>query len=293
MRILLLPIFEYNYGRYDGEEGISSMRESNQDDLNGEILAYLREIFPEPERTISRVNLTNYYSVDGLTDDIDNINLWYNTHLTNAIRERNFVADREWTIHINPDVYNDVPDHDEPFEAFNMYIDTIVGGLMVLNLDTEEGREDAMGYVNGKNNLYNITLPNVFAKKIERMGIEFSKSILNNSIFTEAFLPLTNFNRCQLQNVDFQRADLRYAQFYMANLNGANFKDANLTGANFSGANWQEAINIRDNPTFTIPPAQAQASLPNAVNLLPVPIVLHLLTFKTPIFNVNKTKYTL
>jgi hypothetical protein len=256
MKILLEPVFEYDSDL--GYAGMKSMTEPNQDQLDGEIVAELKEIFPEPARAIKRVGETNYYSVNVLNDSIDSINTWYKTHLNEAIA-RGYVAKRDWMIQLNEDVY-DRPD-DEPFEAEKMTIRTNTRELLNpdFDFDTEEGRRDVMssGSVNVQGDLYEVTIPNLYAKETNFMGLLFYKSTLNNSIFTEAFLPMTKFNGSNLTEADFRYADLMYAGFQQADLTGANFKDANLTGADFYGSNWQNAINLADNPTFTAPVLQS------------------------------------
>ena len=103
------------------------------------------------------------------------------------------------------------------------------------------------------------------------MGLSFDESKLNKSIFTEAFLPMTKFNRCKLQEADFRNADLMYAEFQQADLTGANFKDANLRGAIFNGSNWEDAINLANNSTFTTPvpgPAPTDIAIPSVLKKL-------------------------
>lgn len=249
MKILLEPVFDYHSDL--GYAGMRSMTEPNQHQLDGQIVAELKEIFPEPARDIKRVGETNYYSVDVLNDSIGSINTWYKNHLHEAIA-RGYVAKRDWMIQLNEDVY-DRPD-DEPFEAKKMIIETNAGELLSgLDFDTEEDRAEVMSSVNVQGDLYEVTIPNLYAKETNFMGLLFYKSTLNNSIFKEAFLPMTKFNGSNLTEADFRYADLMYAGFQQADLTGANFKDANLTGADFAGSNWQDAINLADNPTFTEP----------------------------------------
>jgi len=266
----------YEVGNFEGHEGIISMTEENEHKLNGEIVSYLSDIFPEPGRDIKRVSETNYYSVNVLNDEIDKIQTWYDIHLADA-NARGFVADREWLIHLNENVA-DRPDEDEPFAAEEISFVTNDHELFPdLDFDTAEGREDVMGLVNVHDDLFRVNIPVLYAKKTNFMGIMFYQSKLNKSIFTEAILPMTTFNQCELIDADFQKADLRYAKFKQSGLAGANFKDAKLTGANFTGSNWQDAINLADNPTFTPPlptaVAPAQFIAPIAVNVA-VPSVL-------------------
>jgi len=262
MKILLEPVFVYELGNFVGYVGMRSMTEPNQDELDGELLAHLREIFPEQGRTIKRVGETNYYSVDVLNDSIDSIKTWYKNHLTEAIA-RGFVEDRDWMIQLNEDV-SDRPDDDEPFETDEMMIQTNDTELLNpdFDFDTEEGRRDVMSSVNVQGDLYQVNIPNLYAKKTNFTGLLFSHSKLNNSIFTEAILPMTKFNHCELSEADFQKADLRYAEFHQSYLEGANFKDAILTGADFYGSNWQDAKNLIDNPTFTAPVLQPGSIAP-------------------------------
>ena len=254
MKILLEPVFDYHSDL--GYAGMRSMTGPNQHQLDGQIVAELKEIFPEPARDIKRVGETNYYSVDVLNDSIGSINTWYKNHLNEAIA-RGYVAKRDWMIQLNEDVY-DRPD-DEPFEAEKMMIETNAGELLSgLDFDTEEERAEVMTrFVNVQGDLYEVTIPNLYAKETNFMGLLFYKSTLNNSIFKEAFLPMTKFNGSNLTEADFRYADLMYAGFQQADLTGANFKDANLTGADFAGSNWQDAINLADNPTFTAPVLQS------------------------------------
>jgi hypothetical protein len=260
MKILLKPSFMYEVNNFEGHVGLTSMTEENQDKLNVEIISYLRELFPEPERSIKRVKKTNYYSVDILNDEIDNIQTWYNTHLADAVA-RGFDSEPEWMIYLNENV--DYAPDDQPFAAEELNFSTQINELPdYFNFDTEEDRRDVMGYVNLNDDLYKINLPNLFAKKTNFTALLFTGSKLNKSIFTEAILPMTKFNQCELKEANFQNADLRYAEFQGANLEGANFSNANLEGADFVGSNWQDAINIRDNPTFTAPEPGAVAPAP-------------------------------
>jgi uncharacterized protein YjbI with pentapeptide repeats len=254
MKILLEPNFMFENGNYEGYVGINSMLDGYQDILDGEIVAELEEIFPEPERDIKRVGETNYYSVDMLNDDIDSINTWYKTHLYKATNERGYVERDSWTIQLQEDV-DYAPEDGQEFDVDEMTIRTNAGEILFpdLDFDTAEGRADAMGYVNIDNDLYGVDIENLYAKETNFMGLTFDDSKLNKSVFTEAFLPMTKFNRCKLREADFRYADLMYASFQQADLTGANFKDANLRGAIFHGSNWKDAINLANNPTFTEP----------------------------------------
>ena len=256
MKVLLEPNFMFENGNYEGYVGINSMLDGYQDILDGEIVAELEEIFPEPGRDIKRVGETNYYSVDMLNDDFDSINRWYKTHLYKATNERGYVERDSWTIQLQEDV-NHAPEDGEEFEASEMTIRTNAGEKLIQGLDfdfyTAEGRADAMGYVNFDNNLYGVDIENLYAKDTFFMGLSFDDSKLNKSVFTEAFLPMTKFNRCKLREADFRNADLMYAEFQQADLTGANFEDANLTGAKFNGSNWKDAKNLANNTTFTEP----------------------------------------
>ena len=264
MKILLRPSFMYEVGNIQGHEGMISMTEENQDELNEKIISYLSEIFPDPGRDIKRVNKTNYYTIDVLNDEIDNIQTWYDIHLADAVA-RGFVEDREWIIHLKEDV-DDQPDEDEPFAAEEVRFVTDVSELYSgLDFDTEEGREYVMRLVNVHDDLYQVDIPDLFAKKTNFMGLSFTQSKLNKSIFTEAILPMTKFNQCELRDADFQKADLRFAEFQGADLAGANFKDAELLYCVFDGSNWQDAINLADNPTFFQPAAPAPAVAPAPV----------------------------
>jgi uncharacterized protein YjbI with pentapeptide repeats len=254
MKVLLEPNFMFENGNYEGYVGINSMLDSYQDILDGEIVAELKEIFPEPGRHIKRVGETNYYSVDVLNDSIGSINRWYKNHLYKATNERGYVERDSWTIQLQEDV-DYAPEDGEEFEVDEMMIRTNDGEILFpdLDFDTAEGRRDAMGYVNIDNNLDGVDIENLYAKETNFMGLSFDDSKLNKSIFTEAYLPMTKFNRCKLREADFRKADLMYAEFQQADLSGANFEDANLTGAKFNGSNWKDAINLVNNTTFTEP----------------------------------------
>jgi hypothetical protein len=247
MKILLRPVFEnVEEGEY---YGMLSMRQPNQDALDGELRAYLNEIFPEPGRAIERVRGTNFYLVDVLNDNPDNIKTWYDTHLADALA-RGFVVDRDWEIFPK--------DERQPVdEGVGMYLDTLANySNMGFDFDTEEGRENVYGFTMVEDNLEGVLLPDLYAQGFDYIGQSFAKSKLMNSVFRKAFLQLVNFQNANLTGVDFQEADLRYAFFQGADLTGANFQGANLTGANFNYTNWQEALNLIDNPTFTAPARQ-------------------------------------
>jgi hypothetical protein len=258
MKILLEPNFMFENGNYEGYVGINSMTDVYQEILDGEILSELRLTFPG--RDIERVGETNYYSVDMLNDDIDDINIWYKTRyktrLDKAKNERMYEERDSWTIQLQEDV-NYAPEDGQPFEASEMTIRTNAGEKLIQGLDfdfdTPEGRADAMGYVNIHNNLYGVDIENLYAKDTFFMGLTFDDSKLNKSVFTEAYLPMTKFNRCKLREANFRNADLMYAEFQQADLTGANFEDANLTGAKFNGSNWKDAINLANNTSFTEP----------------------------------------
>jgi hypothetical protein len=243
MNILLRPTFLYYV---DDEEylGVNEMKESNQDMLDGELLAYFKEIFPECD--LKRVPKTNYYLAKLLDEPVDDIRVWYMTHLDKAIAN-GFIEDRDWLI--EPDV-----DDGESVETDEMFIDTTEMSTVPTNIDIDTQRDEAMGFIRSANNLDSVDIPDLFAKKTDYTGLSFYRSNLNRSVFTEAILPMTIFQNAVLTGANFQGADLRYASFEGANLTGANFQDAQLKGAKFDGSNWQEAINLADNPSFVKPP---------------------------------------
>lgn len=265
MKILLKPMFE---NEEEGEYyGLLSMRQPNQDALDGELRAYLNEIFPEPGRAIERVRGTNFYSVDVLNDAPDNIKTWYDTHLADALA-RGFVVDRDWEIFPK--------DERQPVdEGVTMYFDTLAETPvnMGFDFDTEEGRENVYRYTLRNDSLEGVLLPDLYAQGFDYTAMSFAKSKLMNSVFRKAFLQLVNFQYADLTGVDFQDADLRYAFFQGADLTEANFLNADLTGAGFTGSNWREAKNLIDNPTFRAPITPKLSTVSATVDL-PIPFTL-------------------
>lgn len=72
-------------------------------------------------------------------------------------------------------------------------------------------------------------------------GVNFSNSIFEKSIFTDAFLQNSNFYNSTLTCVDFSRSDLRNANFENSDLRNADFENCDLRGANFKNAKMEGA----------------------------------------------------
>jgi uncharacterized protein YjbI with pentapeptide repeats len=246
MKILLCPSFAFeDDDEEEIYEGINYMKKTNQYVLNIQILDYLKEIFPEPERKIQRVERTNYYSVNVVDDVVDDIKTWYDTHLA-AADARGFVKDRQWVVH----AFN----QSKPFEHATLSINYNSNDRFFesFNYDTEEQREYAMRFINNTDDLLNAELSNIFAIKTDFTGRSFTGSKLIQAMFSRALLPLTKFRNCDLTDADFQGADLRYADFQGANLTRTNFQGANLIGANFASSNWQAALNLSTNASAPV-----------------------------------------
>lgn len=79
------------------------------------------------------------------------------------------------------------------------------------------------------------------------VGMDFSKSNLQNSDFSSIKLHAGKFNYSNLQHSDFRNSDLTISIFKCSNLDNSKFDGANLTGAcfdksNLKGASFSNAI---------------------------------------------------
>jgi uncharacterized protein YjbI with pentapeptide repeats len=66
--------------------------------------------------------------------------------------------------------------------------------------------------------------------------VDFSKAVLNKSMFTDGFFMSSNFEGATCHGTDFTNSDLRYANFRNADLRNADFEIANCEFADFTGA---------------------------------------------------------
>ncbi len=80
----------------------------------------------------------------------------------------------------------------------------------------------------------NLTLSNFSGSLCEE--VNFSKTILNKAMFTDAFFKDSNFEGSTCHGTDFTNSDLRYANFRNADLTNADFEIANCEFADFTGA---------------------------------------------------------
>jgi uncharacterized protein YjbI with pentapeptide repeats len=90
----------------------------------------------------------------------------------------------------------------------------------------------------------------------------FSKCVLNYSIFMGLNLKKIHMTDCLAKEVDFAEADLTQASFTGTDLAGSHFLHTNLTKADFVGA-----VNYAIDPTCNLV-KKTQFSLPEAVALL-------------------------
>jgi len=77
------------------------------------------------------------------------------------------------------------------------------------------------------------------------IGLNFSYSNCENTLFVESDLRHINFRNADLNGASFWNADLSYVDFRFANLSDANFWDARLCDTDFRGVkNLEKARNI-------------------------------------------------
>jgi len=75
----------------------------------------------------------------------------------------------------------------------------------------------------------------------QRVGMDLSKSNMENSDFTSVTVHDGKFNYSNLQGSDFTEADLSNSSFKSSNLNRAKFDRANLSGAKINKSNLEGA----------------------------------------------------
>lgn len=243
MEILIKPVFEYTDAGEKFQTGISSM--ANDGELSMDINAYFAEVFQGEDREISRLRGTNYYVIETLPgEEITNINEWYTGYLDKAV-DMGFNA--EMAVEVEPQESTE-----GRIDEAVLFMDLMTAPIHTnFDFTTPEGRADIMlRYIDVNDTLDNINLDHLFANELNFTGLTFEQTNLPNASFAGAFLPLTNFNKANLKNANFSGADLRYADLTETDLTGADFTGADLTGASFDDSNWQEAVNLRDNPSF-------------------------------------------
>jgi len=85
--------------------------------------------------------------------------------------------------------------------------------------------------LSGLRNLDSLILPNA-----DVSGVNFSGSIINNSIFVGTYFFASLFTDTSIKNSTFEMADMRYADFGVATLTNVDFTNADLRYAQFTGA---------------------------------------------------------
>lgn len=159
--------------------------------------------------------------------------------------------------------------HDLLVEAHGMLYDLIVFGIILAIYDSLKNRnekitrykeelEDYRGWkgeearfrVNGLirrcnnlnftnldiSNLYLVgsSLTNANLKKAKANGVDFSESILSETIFDYSSLVSAKFNNTKLDDVSFRNCDLTWAKFKNPEINRTSFDNSKLVGVEFS-----------------------------------------------------------
>jgi uncharacterized protein YjbI with pentapeptide repeats len=191
----------------------------NQSDLRTEIVTILSDLFPDKVGDIESVGDSIYGISIFDMDDIDQelqIFTEYNA------QKHNFEVRHEGkTFNTTLTLFTFIIDRPEPMPK-NVKLTAEQVKFLQDSIHTD---------LTGLHNLNNLMLPNG-----DLSAVNFSGSVINNSIFSDTFFIASQFTDTVINNSDFNMTDMRYADFGVAALTNVDFTNADLRYVQFTGA---------------------------------------------------------